>query len=256
MIPCSGAVSDVQVGGDVEFAAGQHDRDAVVADRAGDQHRVARLCTVATPSSTGVPDDADAGRVDVAAVGLAALHDLRVAGDDPHAGDVAAALIDAAIRCRSATGKPSSRIMPTRQVQRRRAGDRQVVDGAVDGQVADVAAGEEQRRDHVRVGRERQPRAVDRPSRAASSSGSSSGLRNCSRKIASISVCVALPPAPCASVIRSSLTRALAAGALVDAVEHLLLAVLWTRARLAVDLGVGHTCVASRTRWRLNRPKL
>ncbi len=39
-------------------------------------------------------------------------------------------------------------------------------------------------------------RAPSIVSRAASSSGSSSGLRNCSRKIASISVCVALPPAP------------------------------------------------------------
>ena len=41
---------------------------------------------------------------------------------------------------------------------------------------------------------------------AASSSGSSSGLRNASRKTASIRVCVALPPAPCDIVTRSSLT--------------------------------------------------
>ncbi len=45
-------------------------------------------------------------------------------------------------------------------------------------------------------------------SSAASVSGSSRGLRNASRKIASTSVLVALPPAPCARVIRSSFTAA------------------------------------------------
>ena len=58
----------------------------------------------------------------------------------------------------------------------------------------------------------------------ASSSGSSSGLRNASRKTASISVCVALPPAPCDRVIRSSLTRGAGAPGPVDPLEHLLLA--------------------------------
>ena len=46
-----------------------------------------------------------------------------------------------------------------------------------------------------------------RSSWAASSSGSRSGLRNASRKTASIRVWVALPPAPCDIVMRSSLTR-------------------------------------------------
>ena len=54
----------------------------------------------------------------------------------------------------------------------------------------------------------RASRAVPTSSRAASSSGSSCGLRNASRKIASISDCVALPPAPCDIVIRSSRTLA------------------------------------------------
>jgi len=48
-----------------------------------------------------------------------------------------------------------------RQVQRLRPAHRQVVDRAVHGQAADVAAGEEQRADHKRVGSEGQPRPVD-----------------------------------------------------------------------------------------------
>jgi hypothetical protein len=50
-------------------------------------------------------------------------------------------------------------------VQRPGAGHSQVVDSTVDGQLADVPAGEEQRRDHERVGGERQPGAVNREHR-------------------------------------------------------------------------------------------
>lgn len=49
-------------------------------------------------------------------------------------------------------------------------------------------------------------RELSSASVAPSSSGASSGLRNASRKIASIRFRVALPPEPCASVIRSSRT--------------------------------------------------
>ena len=49
-----------------------------------------------------------------------------------------------------------------RQEERPRAADRQVVDGAVHGQAADVAAGEEERTDHERVGREGDPRRLAR----------------------------------------------------------------------------------------------
>jgi hypothetical protein len=49
---------------------------------------------------------------------------------------------------------------------------------------------------------------------APSSSGSSSGFRKASRNTASISVCVAFPPAPWESVIRSSRIRGLRARAL------------------------------------------
>ena len=161
--------------------------------------------TCAAPSVRRPFEHADAGGGDVAAVGLAALDDLGVAGDDLHAGrprprrhrrDDPPQVGDREALLEDEAG---------RQVQRPRAGHRQVVDRAVDGEVADVAAGEEQRRDDVGVGGERQPRAV-RPSsdarrpRAARAAGCGTPRGTPPR-----SGCgVALPPAPCASVIRSS----------------------------------------------------
>ena len=115
----------------------------------------------ATPRFTSRSMMADCRGVDVAAVGLALLDHLGVAGDDLHpgrGGRVPHGLGDPAqVGDREALLEDE----PGRQVQRRGAGHGQVVDRAVDGQVADVAAGEEQRRDHVGVGGERQPGAVD-----------------------------------------------------------------------------------------------
>ena len=70
--------------------------------------------------------------------------------------------MDSATRFRSASREAFLEDEPGRQVERRGPGDRQVVDGAVDGQVADVAAREEQRLDHVGVRGERHPGPVDR----------------------------------------------------------------------------------------------
>ena len=167
---------------------------------------------------------------------------------------------------------------PGRQVQRPGPGHGQVVDRAVDGEVADVAAGEEQRRHHVGVGGEGQagPPTVKT---AWSSSGSSSGLRKASRKMASIRVWVALPPAPCARVMRSSLTRALRCRALARCGPGP--AVPWSGApgrpgtgpardpetasstassaqpaRCSVSRSAGHARMASATRSRVKRPKL
>ena len=70
---------------DVQLAAGQHDGDAVIADRAGHDDGVARLRP--RHAEVHVPlDEADARGVDVAAVGLALLDHLGVAGDDVHPG--------------------------------------------------------------------------------------------------------------------------------------------------------------------------
>ena len=83
--PFSGGGVGADVGLDVELAAGQHDGDAVVADRAGHDDGVARLGL--GHAEAHVPlDEPDARGVDVAAVGLALLHHLGVAGDDVHAG--------------------------------------------------------------------------------------------------------------------------------------------------------------------------
>ena len=155
----------------------------------------------------GPLEDADPGGGDVAAVGLAALDDLGVAGDDLHPGDGG--------RARHRVGDPPQvgdreallEDEPGREVQRPRPAHREVVDGAVDREVADVAAGEEQRRDDVRVGGERQPRPAHRPAtpRPRAVRGPDCGTPRRTR--ASMRVWVALPPAPCASVIRSSRTR-------------------------------------------------
>ena len=69
----------------------------------------------------------------------------------------AARAIERAIRRRSSSGKPSSITNPAREPERLGAGDGEVVDRPVDGELADVAAREEERLDDVRVGREREP---------------------------------------------------------------------------------------------------
>ena len=90
---------------------------------------------------------------------------------------------------------------------RPRAGHRQVVDGAVDRELADRSAGEAHRPHDEAVGGHRQAEAVDRhdPGVAQLLQGLASRAAGTSRP--SISVCVALPPAPCAIVTVSSLNR-------------------------------------------------
>ena len=105
-------------------------------------------------------DQADPGRVEVEPVCLAALDDLRVAGRDDHPGGLGSA--------RHRAGEPAQpRHLealldhePGREHERPCAGDGQVVHRPVDRELADVAAGELERLDDVRVGREREPRAV------------------------------------------------------------------------------------------------
>jgi hydrogenase maturation protein HypF len=140
---------------DVQLTAGQHDRDAVITDRPGHDDGVTRLRPRDAKGAVPV-DETDPGGVDIAAVSLAPLHDLRVPGDDADArrrGGIPHGLGDPGqVGDREALLEDEA----GRQVHRRRARHRQVVDGAVDGQVADVAAGEEQRGHHVGVGGERE----------------------------------------------------------------------------------------------------
>jgi hypothetical protein len=132
----------------------------VFSDRSRHDHRVTRS-RVRHAELVGGLDDADAGRVDVAAVALAALDDLGVAGDDRDAG-----LLGRPRHRRADAGQVGDREALLEdeaggEVQRAGAGDGEVVDGAVDGEVADVAAGEEQRGDHERVGGQRHPARFD-----------------------------------------------------------------------------------------------
>ena len=101
-------------------------------------------------------DPADASGVDEDAVALAAIDHLGVAGYDPHAGrsgglghrrDHAAERFH-----RQALFEDEA----CAEIRRPGSGHRQVVDGPVDGQFADVAAGEEQGVDDVAVGGEGQ----------------------------------------------------------------------------------------------------
>ena len=97
---------------ELQVAARDHDRHAVVGERAGEEYAVAGAHSM-RPEIDAVGHRPDPGGRDVEAVGLAALDDLRVAGDNRNAGNVrAAAPIDETMRRRSATGNPSSITKP------------------------------------------------------------------------------------------------------------------------------------------------
>ena len=90
-------------------------------------------------------DDADARRVDEDLVGAALLHDFRVAGHDlysrlfgrlAHRVEHASQVLDGETFFENETGG---------EVERARAAHGEVVDRAVDGEAADVAAGKEDR---------------------------------------------------------------------------------------------------------------
>ena len=139
-----------------QVAAREQDRGAVVAERAVDDHHVARPRTAAAEIST------PARITPMPAVLMNSLsqaprsHDLGVAGDDRDAAPRAPrAPCDAATRAqhveRAALPRCTTR---AGQVQRPRAADREIVDRAAHRQLADVAAREEQRVDDVGVGGE------------------------------------------------------------------------------------------------------
>ena len=110
--------------------------------------------------------------------------------------------IEATIRCRSASGKALFEDEGRREEQRPRPADGQVVHRAVHGQLADVAAREEERPDHERIGREGDRGAFTplppRPPRrtvAWSSSAASTSLPNAGTNSALDQVIGQLPAA-------------------------------------------------------------
>ena len=114
-----------------------------------------------TDSRTGALQHADPRRVDEAGIGLAALHHLGVAGHDLHPRPLGGGGHRGDDPAQVGDREPLLEHESRREVERPRPRHRQVVDGAVHGQVADVAAGEEERRDHVGVGGEGEPRRPD-----------------------------------------------------------------------------------------------
>ncbi len=109
----------------------------------------------------GRRDAADPRGVDEQAVGLAPIDDLGVAGDQADAGGVGATAhrLD-----HPAQGRDRQAFFEDEadaQAFGARAAHGEVVDGAVDGERADVAAGKEQRPHDIGIGREG-GRAVDR----------------------------------------------------------------------------------------------
>ena len=145
---------------EVQALADAHDRDAVQADRPGQDHHVAGAGSV-RPDRNAVRYQPDTSGVDEDAVRRSPAYHFRVAGHYPDAGP---------------TGRPSDRLghlpqvldrqaflddIGERQRQRLGAHHGQVVDCAVHRQLADVAAGEFERADHERVGCEGKPVAGD-----------------------------------------------------------------------------------------------
>ena len=147
---------------ELELAAGEHDRRAVLADRARDEDAVARAAAPSGDRSRARVDAPEPGRADVHRVGVAALDDLRVAGDDlrprRRARPRRSPRPRRAARRRS---RPSSSTSESVSASGRAPGDGEVVDRAVDRQLADRAAGEADRLDDEGVGGQREPRAVD-----------------------------------------------------------------------------------------------
>ena len=109
----------------------------------------------------GVLQDADAGGVDEQAVAFAFINDLGVAGDDLHAGLLRGLLHGGDDLPEGLHGQAFFDDEGGTEIERARAGHRQVVDGAVDGQGTEVAAGEEEGPHDVGIGGEGEALAGD-----------------------------------------------------------------------------------------------
>jgi hypothetical protein len=102
----------------------------------------------------------DPGSVHVQAVCLVALDNLGIAGRDHHACRGRGLAHRRGDAPQVGNREPFLDDEAGGEQERSCTRDGQVVDGAVDRELADVAAGEKDRLDHVRVGREREPGAV------------------------------------------------------------------------------------------------
>jgi hypothetical protein len=141
--------------GELELAAREHDRRPVLADRAGDEDAVAGAQALRRQRRPRVAP-ADAGGAQEHPVGVAALDDLGVAGDDLDAGRARRRGDGVHLHAQRVGVEPLLEDHRQAQRERARAGDGEVVDGAVDREVADRPAGEAQRLHDERVGGDHQ----------------------------------------------------------------------------------------------------
>ena len=146
---------------ELELPAREHDRRPVVADRPRDEDAVARAQVRRRQLRPRI-DRADPGRAQVHLVGVAALDDLGVARDDLDArgGGRRGDRLD--LRAQHVGVEPLLEHHGEADGLGAGARDSEVVDRAVDGQLADRTAGEADRLDDEAVGRQRDLHAADR----------------------------------------------------------------------------------------------
>ena len=135
----------------------------MIAHAAGDQDDVAGpdLLRQGLP-----PEQADARGIDEYAVAGAFFHHLGIAGDDGDAGVAGGGGHGVAYAAQFVYGQSRFQYHGAGQVQRLRAADSQIVDGAADRQTADVAPREKARTHHEAVRGQGQPVAESRADRA------------------------------------------------------------------------------------------
>ena len=107
-------------------------------------------------------DDANSGRREEQLVASASVDDLGVAGDDLDARLGRSSRHRAGDLPHEVDGHAFFHDRRTGKIERPRPADRQIVDRAAHGELADVAAGEDQRVDHEGISGESEPVAVPR----------------------------------------------------------------------------------------------
>lgn len=142
-----------------EVGARGHDRHAVAPQVAAEDHGVSRADGRGGDGEV-VLDHADAGGGDVEAVAFAALDDFGIAGDDGDAGGGGGVAHGGDDALERGGGETFFEDKAGTEPERAGAAHAEIIDGAVDGELADVAAGEEERTDDVRIRCERETRAA------------------------------------------------------------------------------------------------
>ena len=132
----------------------RHHGDPVAPQIPVDQECVARFHPSGADGN-GMGESADSGGVDKEPVAFAAVDDFGVARDQLHSGPVRRLAHGVQDPPEGAHGESLLENEPGAQPTGARPAHGQIVDGAVDGQCADVASREKERADHKRVGGER-----------------------------------------------------------------------------------------------------